>query len=902
MASRTRTDIRNIAIIAHVDHGKTTLVDHMLRQSGTFRDNQVVAERVMDSNDLEREKGITIMAKNASVHWRDTKINILDTPGHSDFGGEVERVLSMVDGVLLLVDAAEGPLPQTRFVLRKALEMGLAPIVVINKIDRSDARPAEVLDEIMELFIGLGATYEQLDFPIIYAIGKLGIAKKTLDDPSETLEPLLDAVMKFIPPPTVDDDAPFAMVISALEWSDYVGRIAVGRIQTGQLKVGDNVALIKPDGKRETARVTKMYVYEGIARIETPQAGAGDIIALSGFENVYIGETICDTSITEPLMYVDIEEPTIAMYFLVNTSPLAGREGKFVTTPKLRERLYRELRMNVSLRVEDTDSADVFKVSGRGELQLAILIETMRREGFEFAVSRPEVLFRRDADGKLLEPIEHVTIDVPEANVGTVIENLGKRKGEMTAMNPSLDVIRCEFLVPARGLIGFRTEFLTSTRGTGVLHHTFHAWEKYKGPIGGRAKGALVSMETGTSTPYALEMVQERGSLFVGPGIAIYEGMIIGENAREDDLSVNACRMKALTNMRASGSDGIVKLDTPRQLSLEQSIEFLEDDELLEVTPLNIRLRKKILDSTMRQRAKKREAADASPVRTIIALLVPFLMAVVSMSAHGQLQYRLKPATTYDYATNTRVMQKITAMNKEIATTSNFRTITHVKVKEAVLKQYTLDVSYDTAYMHMSSNGVDEAMIETNAIPTTDLISTKDRLTMTSTGAILGTERLYDDASTNSGSLTTSMSGGVINGLRLLFPPYDVGKTSKGDTWTSEIRDTQDLDLKKGILITTLTMNCTYAESLDSNNRKLVRLTVASPDVSLNGEMRKHGSPIDLSGSGTLEGTYLVDAQTGMPLSADIKTIMNMRITLQGPEQNVIPSRTEVRTTYNRIP
>lgn len=902
MATRTRTDIRNIAIIAHVDHGKTTLVDHMLRQSGTFRDNQVVAERVMDSNDLEREKGITIMAKNASVHWRDTKINILDTPGHSDFGGEVERVLSMVDGVLLLVDAAEGPLPQTRFVLRKALEMGLAPIVVINKIDRSDARPAEVLDEIMELFIGLGATYEQLDFPIIYAIGKLGIAKDKLEDTSETLEPLLDAVLKHIPPPTVDDDAPFAMVISALDWSDYVGRIAVGRIKDGMLKTGDNVALIKPDGKREMARVTKMYLYEGIARVETPEAMAGDIIALSGFENVYIGETICNTVITEPLSYVDIEEPTIAMYFLVNTSPLAGREGKFVTTPKLRERLYRELRMNVSLRVEDTDSADVFKVSGRGELQLAILIETMRREGFEFAVSRPEVLFRRDEAGKILEPIEHVTIDVPEVNVGTVIENLGKRKGEMTAMNPSLDVIRCEFLVPARGLIGFRTEFLTSTRGTGVLHHTFHSWDKYKGPIGGRAKGALVSMETGTSTPYALEMVQERGGLFIGPGVAIYEGMIIGENAREDDMSVNACRMKALTNMRASGSDGIVRLDTPRTLSLEQSIEFLEDDELLEVTPLNIRLRKKILDSNMRLRAKKREAADASPVRAIIALLVPFLMAAVSLTAQGQLQYRLKPSATYDYATSSRVVQKVTAMNKDMATTTSFRTITHVKVKDAVLKQFALDVTYDTAYMSMTSKGVEESLIETNSIPSADLVNVHDRLTMTSTGAILETERMGEPNPT-AAALTTSMSGGVMNGLRLLFPQYNAEKTTKGDTWASQIRDTQDIDSKRGVLITTLTMNCTYAESeIDSNKRKLVRLNVASNDVTLQGEMRQHGTPIDLAGSGTLEGSYLIEASSGMPMMADIKSVMSTRITLQGPEPSIIPIRTEVSTTYRRLP
>lgn len=609
MALQNRSDYRNIAIIAHVDHGKTTLVDHMLRQSGTFRDNQVVAERVMDSNDLEREKGITIMAKNASVHWNGYKINVVDTPGHSDFGGEVERILSMVDGVLLLVDAAEGPLPQTRFVLRKALDMGLKPIIVINKIDRQDARPAEVLDEIMELFINLGATYEQLDFPIIYAIGKLGVAKLTMEEEAVSLDPLFESIIKHIPPPKVDMDVPFAMVISALAWSDYVGRIAVGRIIEGSVKVGDNVNLIKPDGSKESTRITKMYVYEGIARAEVNEASAGEIIALSGFENVYIGETIADASRTEPLSYVNIEEPTIAMYFMVNTSPLAGREGKFVTTPKLRERLYRELRNNVSLRVEDSDSPDVFKVSGRGELQLAILIETMRREGYEFAVSRPEVLFRRDEKGALVEPIENVMVDVPQEHVGTVIESLGKRKGEMTGMTPGNDSVRCDFLVPARGLIGFRTEFLTSTRGMGIIHHTFDSYQPYKGPISGRLRGALVSMETGQSTSYALEMVQVRGTLFVEAGQPIYEGMIIGENAREDDLSVNACRMKHLTNMRSSGSDGLLKLEAPRQMSLEQCIEFIEDDELLEVTPVSVRMRKKILDTTMRQRAKKREAA-----------------------------------------------------------------------------------------------------------------------------------------------------------------------------------------------------------------------------------------------------------------------------------------------------
>ena len=606
-----RLDIRNIAIIAHVDHGKTTLVDHLLRQSGTFRENQVVVERIMDSNDLEREKGITIMAKNAAVRWGDIKINIVDTPGHSDFGGEVERILSMVDGVLLLVDAAEGPLPQTRFVLKKALELNLTPIVVINKIDRSDARAPEVLDEILELFIALGADYHQLDFPVIYAIAKQGKSTLSLNTPGETLAPLLETIISTIPPPKFEPAKPFQMIITALGWSDYIGRIAIGRIQTGSVAMGDSVVLISPDKSIEQQRITKMYAYEGVQRTEIQEASAGEIIALSGFDNVHIGDTISDPSCTEPLAYVNIEEPTIAMEFSVNNSPFAGREGKHVTTPKIRERLFRELRTNVALRVAETDSPYTFKVSGRGELQLAILIETMRREGYEFAVSKPEVLFKRNEDNKLLEPIEHVIVDVPDAHIGTVIEILGRRKGEMVNMMPTGDVIRAEFYVPARGLIGFRTEFLTSTRGFGIIHHTFHDYQPYKGNITGRTKGALVSMETGSSTAYALEMVQERGVMFVSPGIEIYEGMVVGENSREDDMSVNPCRAKHLTNMRASGSDGIVRLDSPRQMSLEQFIEFIEDDELLEVTPVTLRIRKKILDSTARQRAAKRSKNQA---------------------------------------------------------------------------------------------------------------------------------------------------------------------------------------------------------------------------------------------------------------------------------------------------
>jgi GTP-binding protein len=609
MQEPRNTAIRNIAIIAHVDHGKTTLVDHLLRQSGTFRENQVVATRVMDSNDLEREKGITIMAKNAAIQWNGTKINIVDTPGHSDFGGEVERVLSMVDGVLLLVDAAEGPLPQTRFVLKKALEMGLTPIVVINKIDRSDARADEVLDEVMQLFINLGADYEQLDFPVIYAIAKQGVAKRSLTEESDSLNPLFETVIATIPPPPADVEQPFQMIIAALDWNDYVGRIAIGRIHRGRVKVGDNVALIRPDGAVENNKITKLYVFEGNQRKEVETAEAGDIIALSGFENVHIGDTIADAANPEALPYVNIDEPTLAMNFMVNNSPFAGREGKFVTTPKLRERLYRETRTNVALRVADTDQPDVFKVSGRGELQLAILIETMRREGYEFAVSKPEVLYKRDEGGKLLEPMEHVIVDVSQTQIGTVIELLGRRKAEMLNMTPAGDMVRAEFIVPARGLIGFRTEFLTSTRGEGIIHHTFHGYDAHKGEFATRLRGSLVSMETGPSTAYALEMVQERGTLFIGPGVEVYEGMVVGENSREDDLVVNPCRTKHLTNMRASGSDGVVKLDAPRQLSLEQFIEFIADDELLEVTPQNIRIRKRFLNAAERNRMKKRATA-----------------------------------------------------------------------------------------------------------------------------------------------------------------------------------------------------------------------------------------------------------------------------------------------------
>lgn len=602
----TRSDLRNVAIVAHVDHGKTTLVDQLLRQAGTFRDNQQVAERVMDSNDLEREKGITIMAKNTAVRWKDYKINIVDTPGHSDFGGEVERVLSMVDGVVLLVDAAEGPLPQTKFVLKKAFELKLPPIVIINKIDRGDARAPEVLDEVMELFIALGADYEALDFPVIYAIGKQGIAKRSLEDPNEDLTPLFETIVEHIPAPNHETESPFQMIVTALDWSDYIGRIAVGRVQRGKVNVGDAIVLLGKDDKAEQSRITKMYAFEGLQRAEIQDATAGDIICLSGFENVKIGDTFADPSTPERVPYVEIDEPTLAMYFMVNNSPFAGKEGKHVTTPKLRERLYRELRTNVAMRVEDTDSPDTFKVSGRGELQMAILIETMRREGFEFAVSKPEVLMRRNEQGQLLEPMEHVVIDCPETSIGSVIENLGRRRGEMTNMIPVGTGMRAEFMIPARGLIGFRTDFMTLTRGEGLIHHNFAGYQPFKGEVTSRMRGALVAMETGVATGYSLESVQERGVLFIEPGLPVYEGMVVGENSREDDLSVNACKAKHLTNMRASGSDGIIRLNTPRLMSLEQHIEFIEDDELLEVTPQTLRIRKKILNTTERQRATKR--------------------------------------------------------------------------------------------------------------------------------------------------------------------------------------------------------------------------------------------------------------------------------------------------------
>jgi GTP-binding protein len=579
----------------------------MLRQTGTFRQNQQLVTRVMDSNDLERERGITILAKNTSVHYNGVKINIVDTPGHADFGGEVERTLTMVDGVLLLVDAAEGPLPGTKFVLKKSLDLHLKPIVVINKIDRKDARPHEVLDLVFDLFLSLGAADDQLDFPTIYCIAKQGIAKRELDQESTNLQPLFEAIVDKVPKPPGDVTAPFQMLVTTIDYNDYLGRLGIGRIHRGTIRLGAPMKVIHRDGVVEDAKVTKIYTFDGLKRIETNEEHAGDIIALAGMEDVDIGETFADATDPTPLPFVAIEEPTLSMNFVVNNSPFAGLDGKYVTTRHLGERLAKELRSNVSLRIELTDSPDVFKVSGRGELHLAILIETMRREGYEFQVSRPEVIYKRIAD-VLSEPMEHVIIDVPEEFVGVVIENLGRRKGEMKNMISSQGNARLEFFVPARGLIGFRGDFMTQTKGTGILHHNFHGYEPHKGDMTHRTKGALVAMETGEAVAYGMWKLQERASFFIDPGTKVYAGMIVGENAREKDMVVNVCKTKQLTNMRASGSDEAVRLEPPRLLTLEQAIEWIGDDEYVEVTPLNIRLRKKYLDANERNRMSKKKA------------------------------------------------------------------------------------------------------------------------------------------------------------------------------------------------------------------------------------------------------------------------------------------------------
>ena len=597
--------IRNIAIIAHVDHGKTTLVDAMLKQSGVFRENQVITERVMDSNDLEKERGITILSKNLSIHHGGLKINIVDTPGHADFGGEVERVLKMVDSVLLLVDAFDGPMPQTRFVLKKSLDLGLKPIVVINKIDRPGARPVEVVNMVFDLFCELNADDKQLDFPIVYASAKNGYAMRELEDESKDLEPLFQMIAERVSAPEVNPDAPFQMLVTNIDYNDYIGRIATGKIFNGRIKAGSTVAAINREGKITRGRVSKLLGYEGLKQIELEEAFAGDIVTIAGFDDVGIGETFADAANPIALPYVAIDEPTLSMNFIVNDSPFAGLEGKFVTSRNIRERLMRELRTNVSLRVEDTDNTDTFKVSGRGELHLSILIENMRREGYELSVSKPEVIFR-DIDGVRCEPMEYLVIDVPEEFQGTVIEKLGTRKAEMVSMHPMEGINRLEFVIPARGLIGFRSEFLTDTRGTGVMNHTFHEYAPYKGPISSRKNGVLIALESGETVGYSLFNLQDRGILFVGPGINVYEGMIIGQHAKENDLIVNACKGKKLTNVRASGSDDAIRLTPPRLLTLEQALEYIDDDELVEVTPKSIRLRKKHLDANDRKKHEKK--------------------------------------------------------------------------------------------------------------------------------------------------------------------------------------------------------------------------------------------------------------------------------------------------------
>jgi GTP-binding protein len=605
-----KSNIRNIAIIAHVDHGKTTLVDHMLKQTGAFRDNQQVEKRIMDSNALEKERGITILAKNLSVNYKNIKINIIDTPGHADFGGEVERTLRMVDGVLLLVDAAEGPLPQTKFVLKKSLDLGLKPIVVINKIDRKDARPNDVLNEVFDLFVSLGAAENQLDFPFVYSIAKQGIAKLNLEDENKSLTPLFEIIINNVPEPKSESNESFQMLISAIDYNDYLGRIGIGRIHSGSLKIGDNVVLITREGERINSRITKLYAFENIKRIEVKEISAGDIGAIAGLEDVDIGDTLASPQKPEPLPFVAIDEPTITMNFIVNNSPLAGLEGKYVTTRNISERLSRELKSNVSLRVEMTDSPDIFKVSGRGELHLAILIENMRREGYELQLSKPEVIFKK-IDDVVSEPIEHLIIDVPEEFVGVVIEKLGKRKAEMKNMVTFNENTRIEFLIPSRGLIGYRAEFMTDTKGTGILHHNFDGYEPYKGDIVHRQRGALVSMENGIASAYAMFKLQERSVFFIEAGTKVYEGMVVGENARNNDMHVNVTKTKQLTNMRASGADEAIRLEPPTILTLEQAIEWITDDEYVEVTPQSIRLRKKYLTEQDRKNARLAEKQKA---------------------------------------------------------------------------------------------------------------------------------------------------------------------------------------------------------------------------------------------------------------------------------------------------
>jgi GTP-binding protein len=614
--------IRNLAIIAHVDHGKTTLVDQMLRQAGAFRANQQVEERVMDSNPLERERGITILAKNTAVRWQGTKINIVDTPGHADFGGEVERILRMVDGVLILVDAAEGPMPQTRFVTRKALALGLRPIVAINKIDRSDAEPLRVHDEVLGLFIDLEATHEQLDAPFLYTSSRAGTATSDLKQPGTDLTPLFQTILDYVPEPKGDPEEPFQMLVSTLDFSSFIGRIAIGRIERGRVRVGDNVVLLPlgapglvPEGEDvERNRVTRLYTFDGLNRVEVQEAEAGDIVALSGFEKIEIGKTFTSVDVPERMEGIAVEEPTISVDFIVNNGPFAGRDGKYVTSRQLRDRLFRELERNVALRVEETDSPDTHTVSGRGELHLGILMETMRREGFEFQVSRPRVITKLGPDGERLEPYEELTVDVPEDYMGVVMEKLGPRRTEMMEMkNPGQGMVRMSFRIPARGLFGYRSEFLTDTRGTGVMHHRFLDYGPWAGPLAGRKRGVLIADREGTVVAFALGNLQERAQMFVAPGDLVYEGLIAGENSRPGDLDVNVTKEKKLSNMRTTATDENVILEPPRQITLEYALEYIEEDELIEVTPKTIRLRKRVLPANDRKKAARAaRVADAS--------------------------------------------------------------------------------------------------------------------------------------------------------------------------------------------------------------------------------------------------------------------------------------------------
>mgnify|MGYP000450228828 FL=1 len=604
-----REDTRNIAIIAHVDHGKTTLVDELLKQSGVFRSNQVVQERVMDSNDIERERGITILSKNTAVFYKDVKINIIDTPGHADFGGEVERVLKMVDGVVLVVDAFEGPMPQTKFVLKKALELNLAVIVCINKIDRPEARPDEVIDEVLELLIDLDASEEQLDCPFVYASAKEGVAMLEIGDDSNNMQPLFETIINHIPAPEGDPDKGTQVLISTIDYNEYVGRIGVGKVSNGTIRVNEDAIIVNAHDpeKRRKVKVSKLYEFDGLNKVEVEKAGVGSIVAISGISDIHIGDTLCSPDFVEPIPFQKISEPTISMNFIVNDSPLAGQEGKFVTSRHLRERLYRELNTDVSLRVEDTENTDCFKVSGRGELHLSVLIENMRREGYEFAVSKAEVIYHKDEKGHLLEPMEQAVIDVPDEFAGVVIEKLSFRKGELQGMSRSNGgYTRLEFLIPSRGLIGYRGEFMTDTKGNGILNTIFDSYGPYKGDIAYRQTGSLIAFEAGETITYGLFNAQERGTLFLGPGEQVYQGMVVGENPKGGDIELNVCKRKQMTNTRASGSDEALKLVPHKVLSLEQALDFIENDELVEVTPKNIRIRKKILDPKQRMRANKK--------------------------------------------------------------------------------------------------------------------------------------------------------------------------------------------------------------------------------------------------------------------------------------------------------